>query len=76
MLKPLTLYMLLNVFNSSMILSALFEVQFSAVRKVTLDDFVWIIPFITKKRNRVQFACGAVIYMLAVEPLAPSWLFF
>ena len=41
MLKHLDLYMLLTVFNYLMILSVLFEVQFSDVRKVILDDFVW-----------------------------------
>ena len=48
MFKPLDLYMLLNVFNYLMMLSALFEVQFNAVRKVILVEFVWRkgIPFI------------------------------
>ena len=40
-LKPLSLYMLLTVLNSLMMLSALFEVKFSAVSKVILDYFVW-----------------------------------
>ena len=40
MLKPLAFYMLLTVFNYLTILSALFEMQFSAVRKVILDEFV------------------------------------
>ena len=40
-LKPLSLYMLVTVLNYLMILLAIFEVQFSAVRKVKLDDFLW-----------------------------------
>ena len=40
MLKPLDFYMLLTVFNYLTIFSALFEMQFSAVRKLILDDFV------------------------------------
>ena len=34
MLKPLALYMMLTVFNSLMMLSAIFEVKFSTVIKV------------------------------------------
>ena len=70
--------MLLTVFNYLMMMSTLFEVQFYAVRKVIFDDFVWGkgIPFILKNKNRVQCYCDAEIYMLAVEPLATSWLGF
>ena len=48
MLKPIDLCMLLTVFNSLMMLSALIEVKFSVVRKVILDYFLWRkgIPFI------------------------------
>ena len=78
MLKPLALYMMLNVFNSLMIFSALFENQFSAVRKVLLDEFLWRkgIPFILKNQIIVRFSCYAEIYILAVEPLVPSRLGF
>ena len=53
MYKPLDLYMLVTVFNSLMILSLLFEMKISAVRKVILDDFVRtkFIPFILKKEK-------------------------
>ena len=48
MLNPLTLYMLLTVGSSWMILSALLEIIFSAAKKVILDDFIYGkgIPFI------------------------------
>ena len=47
-IKPIALYILFTVLNYLMVFSALFEVQFSAVRKVVLDTFVWrkIIPLI------------------------------
>ena len=47
-LNRLALYIFLNVFNYLMILSVLFDIQFSAARKVILDEFVWRkgIPFI------------------------------
>ena len=41
MLKPLEFYMLLNVFNYLIMFSMIFEVQFYAVRKLILGDFVW-----------------------------------
>ena len=41
MLKPLAFYMLVTVFIFLMILSVLFEIQISAVRKLILDEFVW-----------------------------------
>ena len=41
MLKPLYLYMLVNVFNCLMILSELFDIQFFTVRKVILDGWVY-----------------------------------
>ena len=58
MLKPLALYMLVTVFNYLMILFVLFEIKFSAVRKVILDDFVWRkgIPNIYKKSKYI-FMC-------------------
>ena len=40
MLKPFSLYMLLTVFNSLMIFSALFEIKFSDAREVILHKFV------------------------------------
>ena len=53
MLKPLDLYMLVTVWISLMILSVLFEIQFSAVSKVILDNFLCrkLIPFIFKNQN-------------------------
>ena len=41
MLKTLSLYILLTVFNSLVIFSALFEVQFTAVRTMILGNFLW-----------------------------------
>ena len=41
MFKPPDLFMLLTMFNYLTILSALFEMKFSAVRKLILYDFVW-----------------------------------
>ena len=76
MLKPLALYMLLTLFDSLMMLSELFEVNFSAVSKFILDDFVWSkgTPFILKNENRARCSCGAAMYMLVVKPLAPFWI--
>ena len=62
MLKPLALYMLFYVFNYLMILSALFEVQFSSLSKVILDDFVWMkgILFIKNKLRSMFLCCSNI----------------
>ena len=61
-----------------MVLPVLFEVQFSDVRKVILDEFVWRkgIRFIYINQNRVRFSRGSAIYLLGVEPLALSCIGF
>ena len=78
MLKLIALYMLLNMFNYVIILSALFEIQSSAVRKVILDYFLWskFILLILKNQNIVRCYCDAAIYLLALEPLVPSQMGF
>ena len=55
MLKTLALYMLLTVINYLMMLSALFEVKFSAVSEVILDDFVWMKGILFIKKIKTKF---------------------